>query len=121
MDSVRLCGNEIGTSQRNRACIALRIQRNPSVGDKFASRAGQKGICSRLWPSVDLPWTESGLVPDVVFNPHGFPSRMTIAMMIECMAGKAGALHGQVHDATPFRFGEGGAKGSDGQVRGAIN
>ena len=68
------------------------------------------GICSRLWPSVDLPWTDSGLVPDIVFNPHGFPSRMTIAMMIECMAGKSGACHGLVHDATPFRFGEGGAR-----------
>ena len=65
-----------------------RIPRNPSIGDKFASRAGQKGICSWKWPVEDLPWTESGLVPDIVFNPHGFPSRMTIAMMIECMAGK---------------------------------
>ena len=67
-------------------------------------RAGQKGICSQQWPSEDLPWTESGLVPDIVFNPHGFPSRMTIAMMIECMAGKAGAMHGQCYDATPFRY-----------------
>lgn len=47
-----------------------------------------------------------GLVPDVIFNPHGFPSRMTIAMMIELMAGKSAALHGLVHDATPFRFTE---------------
>ncbi|CAG9118623.1 unnamed protein product [Plutella xylostella] len=80
--------------------------RNPSVGDKFASRAGQKGICSQLWPAEDLPFTEAGLVPDVLFNPHGFPSRMTIAMMLECMAGKSAPLHGQVHDATPFRFNE---------------
>ncbi len=90
----------------NRASISFRIPRNASVGDKFASRAGQKGICSQRWPTEDLPWTESGLVPDIVFNPHGFPSRMTIAMMIECMAGKSGALHGLVHDATPFKFGE---------------
>ncbi|CAH2238474.1 jg9563, partial [Pararge aegeria aegeria] len=80
--------------------------RNPTVGDKFASRAGQKGICSQKWPAEDLPFTESGLIPDILFNPHGFPSRMTIAMMIELMAGKAACLHGHVHDATPFRFNE---------------
>ena len=61
------------------------------------------GICSKKWPVEDLPWTESGLFPDILFNPHGFPSRMTIAMMIECMAGKGAAIHGKCHDATPFR------------------
>lgn len=103
VDSIKLCGNETGSLEKVRVCISFRIPRNPSVGDKFASRAGQKGICSQKWPCEDLPWTESGLVPDIVFNPHGFPSRMTIAMMIECMAGKSGAIHGMVHDATPFR------------------
>ncbi|GAB0087074.1 DNA-directed RNA polymerase [Sergentomyia squamirostris] len=105
VDSVKLCGS-FNSFTPKQACITVRIQRNPSVGDKFASRAGQKGICSQKWPDVDLPFTESGLIPDIVFNPHGFPSRMTIAMMIEMMAGKNGAVHGSVHDATPFKFTE---------------
>ncbi|XP_039760657.1 DNA-directed RNA polymerase I subunit RPA2 [Pararge aegeria] len=105
VDSVRLCGDFSPKTPR-KACVMVRIQRNPTVGDKFASRAGQKGICSQKWPAEDLPFTESGLIPDILFNPHGFPSRMTIAMMIELMAGKAACLHGHVHDATPFRFNE---------------
>merc|ERR550519_1744741 len=106
VDAVKLCSNDAGTSSKNRACISFRVPRNPSVGDKFASRAGQKGICSQKWPCEDLPRTSNGMFPDIVFNPHGFPSRMTIAMMIESMAGKSGAIHGKVHDATPFTFSE---------------
>ncbi|XP_050544143.1 DNA-directed RNA polymerase I subunit RPA2 isoform X2 [Daktulosphaira vitifoliae] len=107
VDSVRLCGDfTTGRKIPNKATITIRVQRNPTVGDKFASRAGQKGIFSKGWPAEDLPFTESGMVPDIVFNPHGFPSRMTIAMMIECMAGKSAAVHGVVHDATPFKYSE---------------
>ncbi|XP_011500009.1 PREDICTED: DNA-directed RNA polymerase I subunit RPA2 [Ceratosolen solmsi marchali] len=105
VDNVKLCGG-LENSMNRKACITFRIPRNPNVGDKFASRAGQKGICSQKWPMEDLPFTETGLIPDIVFNPHGFPSRMTIAMMIEVIAGKSAALHGLVHDATPFRFSE---------------
>ncbi|CAC5406738.1 DNA-directed RNA polymerase II subunit 2,DNA-directed RNA polymerase I subunit 2,DNA-directed RNA polymerase II subunit RPB2,DNA-directed RNA polymerase II subunit rpb2,DNA-directed RNA polymerase I subunit rpa2,DNA-directed RNA polymerase subunit B,DNA-directed RNA polymerases IV and V subunit 2,DNA-directed RNA polymerase I subunit RPA2,DNA-directed RNA polymerase I subunit RPA135,DNA-directed RNA polymerase subunit 2,DNA-directed RNA polymerase III subunit rpc2,DNA-directed RNA polymerase III subunit RP len=81
-------------------------QRNPIVGDKFSSRHGQKGICSMLYPVENLPFTESGMVPDIIFNPHGYPSRMTIGMMIESMAGKSAASHGHCYDATPFKYTE---------------
>lgn len=87
-----------------RATIKLSVNRNPIIGDKFASRHGQKGIMSQLWPAADMPFSESGMTPDILFNPHGFPSRMTIGMLVESMAGKSAALHGVAHDATPFTF-----------------
>ncbi|GMR53854.1 hypothetical protein PMAYCL1PPCAC_24049, partial [Pristionchus mayeri] len=88
------------------ALIQWRIERNPIIGDKFASRHGQKGINSFLWPAESMPFSESGMVPDIIFNPHGFPSRMTIGMMIESMAGKAAGMHGATYDASPFVFNE---------------
>merc|ERR1719261_2459082 len=91
-----------------RAVIKLRIVRNPNIGDKFASRHGQKGVMSMLWPSENMPFTASGCVPDIMFNPHGFPSRMTVGMLIESIAGKAACLHGKTHaDASTFRNYEG--------------
>lgn len=105
VDNVKLLG-DFNIYGVKKASITTRIARNPTVGDKFASRAGQKGICSQKYPAEDLPFTESGLIPDIIFNPHGFPSRMTIAMMIETMAGKLAALKGDVYDATPFTFSE---------------
>eukprot|EP00040_Diaphanoeca_grandis_P032793 m.199573 g.199573 ORF g.199573 m.199573 type:complete len:1144 (-) comp32739_c0_seq2:126-3557(-) len=86
------------------ATIKLSINRDPIIGDKFASRHGQKGVMSQLWPTADMPFTESGMTPDILFNPHGFPSRMTIGMLVESMAGKSAALHGVGHDATAFNF-----------------
>nr|XP_060610452.1 DNA-directed RNA polymerase I subunit RPA2-like [Anolis sagrei ordinatus] len=106
VDNIKVCSNDAGTGQFKCVCITLRVPRNPTIGDKFASRHGQKGILSRLWPAEDMPFTESGMVPDILFNPHGFPSRMTIGMLIESMAGKSASLHGLCHDATPFTFSE---------------
>uniref|UniRef100_A0AAA9TWZ4 DNA-directed RNA polymerase n=2 Tax=Bos TaxID=9903 RepID=A0AAA9TWZ4_BOVIN len=106
VDNIKVCSNDTGTGKFKCVCITMRVPRNPTIGDKFASRHGQKGILSRLWPVEDMPFTESGMVPDILFNPHGFPSRMTIGMLIESMAGKSAALHGLCHDATPFIFSE---------------
>uniref|UniRef100_A0A8D2B421 DNA-directed RNA polymerase n=1 Tax=Sciurus vulgaris TaxID=55149 RepID=A0A8D2B421_SCIVU len=106
VDNIKVCSNDAGSGKFKCVCITMRVPRNPTIGDKFASRHGQKGILSRLWPAEDMPFTESGMVPDILFNPHGFPSRMTIGMLIESMAGKSAALHGLCHDATPFTFSE---------------
>lgn len=59
-----------------------------------------------MYPVENLPFTESGMTPDIIFNPHGYPSRMTIGMMIESMAGKSAASYGHCYDATPFQFSE---------------
>lgn len=91
-------------STARKALIKLRIVRNPVVGDKFSSRHGQKGVMSILWPQEDMPFTESGVIPDILFNPHGFPSRMTIGMLIESIAAKTAAQAGTpTVDATTFR------------------
>lgn len=101
---VRIVQQGEGDTGAKHALIQWRIERNPIIGDKFASRHGQKGINSFLWPVESLPFSETGMVPDIIFNPHGFPSRMTIGMMIESMAGKAAATHGENYDASPFVF-----------------
>ncbi|KIM25180.1 hypothetical protein M408DRAFT_220951 [Serendipita vermifera MAFF 305830] len=106
IDTVRLIGSDAGDSELQKIQITIRIPRSPVVGDKFSSRHGQKGVCSQKWPSVDMPFSESGIQPDVIINPHAFPSRMTIGMFVESMAGKAGAMHGLAQDATPFQFSE---------------
>ncbi|KAJ3330285.1 hypothetical protein HDU76_006036 [Blyttiomyces sp. JEL0837] len=106
VDEVRLIGNDAGNSEVTKIHIKLRIQRPAIIGDKFSSRHGQKGVISQKWPVVDMPFSESGIVPDVIINPHAFPSRMTIGMFVESLAGKAGALHGRAQDATPFQFNE---------------
>jgi DNA-directed RNA polymerase I subunit RPA2 len=84
--------------------VTMRFNRNPIIGDKFSSRHGQKGVLSFLWPEEDLPYCErTGVRPDILINPHAFPSRMTIGMLVESMASKAGAMDGRFVDASPFQ------------------
>lgn len=106
IEEVRLIGNENGVEPLQAISIKFRIPRSPVIGDKFSSRHGQKGVASQKWPSIDMPFSESGIQPDVIINPHAFPSRMTIGMFVESLAGKAGALHGLAQDSTPFKFDE---------------
>lgn len=106
IDQIRLIGSESGDQPCQAVSIKYRIPRRPIIGDKFSSRHGQKGVCSMLWPSESMPFSETGIQPDVIINPHAFPSRMTIGMFVESLAGKSGALHGLAQDCTPFSFDE---------------
>lgn len=96
--------NNVRAAQK--AIFKLRYKRYPTRGDKFSSRHGQKGVLSQLWPQVDMPFAENGITPDIIINPNAFPSRMTIGMLVESMAAKAGALNGEYQDSTPFSFDE---------------
>ena len=82
--------------------IQTRQTRRPEVGDKFSSRHGQKGVVGLIAEQVDLPFSDEGITPDIVMNPHGFPSRMTVGKMLELVAGKAGVLRGTPEYGTAF-------------------
>lgn len=89
--------------------ILLRQTRRPEIGDKFSSRHGQKGVTGLIVDQEDLPFNDFGICPDMVMNPHGFPSRMTVGKTLELLGGKAGLLEGKFHYGTAF----GGSKCKD--------
>ncbi|TXG71432.1 hypothetical protein EZV62_000011 [Acer yangbiense] len=99
VDRVALCSDKDGN---RRIKFIIRQTRRPEVGDKFSSRHGQKGVCGTIIQQEDFPFSERGICPDLIMNPHGFPSRMTVGKMIELLGGKAGVSCGRFHYGSAF-------------------
>ena len=100
VDSVLHVTNEDGTRI---AKVKVRNTRRPIVGDKLSSRMGQKGVIGAILPQEDMPYTQDGLVPDIIVNPHAIPSRMTIGQLTECLLAILGTFTGERGDGTMFR------------------
>ena len=92
-------------NSNNLRSAKVRIRKNkiPTVGDKYASRPGQKGMCGLVLEQEEMPFTKDGIVPDIIINPHALPSRMTINQLLECVLGKSASLGGFLGDATAFQ------------------
>lgn len=99
VDKVMFAANEADTTVIK---IQTRQTRRPELGDKFSSRHGQKGVVGLIAEQADMPFNDQGICPDIIMNPHGFPSRMTVGKMIELLSGKAGVLLGEHQYGTAF-------------------
>ena len=99
IDKSFLTENENGNKL---AKIRIRHDRTPAIGDKFCSRAGQKGTIGLVLPEADMPFTKEGIRPDIIVNPHAMPSRMTIGHLVEALIAKTSCMYGGFGDCTAF-------------------
>ena len=122
VDKVLITSNE---NEQFLVKVCVRQTRRPEVGDKFASRHGQKGVCGLIVRQEDLPFNEFGHPPDLIMNPHGFPSRMTVGKLIELLVGKAGTYEGRQAYGSAFGEEHGSAdtaeSGAQALIRNGLN